>query len=821
MNYRLIDIAKIVNGQVHGRGTQEIEFITVDSRIFSPSEKGLFVAIKGQHHDGHDYIQEILKKQISCFLVNRIPTNLLGQGANFIVVKDTLVAIQKWAAYHREQFKHPVIGITGSNGKTIVKEWIYQVLKSDYFIVRSPKSYNSQVGVPLSVLLTEEKHNLAIFEAGISLEGEMIKLQKIINPTIGIFTNIGDAHQENFSSLKQKLEEKLKLFFNTETIIYSKDNQMVDSMLNATKIFENKQLISWSKKYPADFSIERITKKSTATDIVGTYKNKQYRFSIPFVDEASLENSFHLILLLLFLNYDATTINERINGLFPVAMRLEMKKAINNSTIINDTYNSDINSLSIALDFLTLQHHHQKKTLILSDILQSGKEEFTLYQEVSRLLKQKNINRIIGVGEKISKFSDFFMVEKDFFENTESLLAALPKLNFFNEAILIKGARQFAFERVSRALQKKSHQTTLHINLNAIEHNLNFFRSQLAPTTKLMVMVKAFSYGNGSSEIANMLQYQKVDYLGVAFTDEGIALRNAGIYLPIMVLNPEPEAFEQLIENHLEPEISSFDLFQKFYKTLLKERINSYPIHIKINSGMNRLGFNPDEIETLAEILSSKSGIVVRSIFSHLASSDDPADDDFTRHQIHVFDETSQKLQEKIGYPIIRHILNTNGILRFKDAQFDMVRLGIGLYGFDALTEKDNLVNVSTLKTTVTHIKTINPPQTIGYNRKGKIETTTKIAIIPIGYAHGLNRRLSNGVGKVLINGQFAPIIGNINMDMTAVNITEIENVTIGNEVIIFDNNYTVEDIAKLLGTIPYEIMTGISPRVKRIYYHE
>ncbi len=819
MNYRLSDIAKIVNGQVHGRGTEEINFVAVDSRIFSPSEKGLFVAIKGEHHGGHNYIEEMLKKQISCFMVNKLPTQLLGQGGNFIVVKDTLVALQKWAAYHREQFKYPVIGITGSNGKTIVKEWVFQVLKNDYFIVRSPKSYNSQIGVPLSVLLMKEKHNLAIFEAGISLEGEMIKLQKIIDPTIGIFTNIGDAHQENFSSLKQKLEEKLKLFFNTKTIIYSKDNQMVDSMLNSTKIFENKQLVSWSKKYPADFSIERVYKKSASTDVVGTYKDKQYSFSIPFVDEASLENAFHLILLLLHLEIDTVTINERLKTLFPVAMRLEMKKAINNCTIINDTYNSDINSLSIALDFLTLQHHHQKKTLILSDILQSGKEEFSLYQEVSRLLKQKNINRIIGVGKKISQFSDFFMVEKDFFETTEDLLKSLPKLKFFNEAILIKGARPFTFEQISRALQKKTHQTTLHINLNAIEHNLNYFRSKLAPGTKMMVMVKAFSYGNGSSEIANLLQYQKADYLGVAFADEGIALRNAGIYLPIMVLNPEPTGFEQLIEYHLEPEISSFDLFQKFYHILLKERINSYPIHIKINTGMNRLGFNPSEIEELLTQLKNKPEIVIRSVFSHLASADDPADDEFTRYQIKIFDETSLLLQERIGHPILRHILNSNGILRFNDSQFDMVRLGIGLYGFTA-TNEDKLMNVGTLKTTISHIKTVSPPQTVGYNRKGKIEETTRVAIIPIGYAHGLNRKLGNGVGKVLINGKFAPIIGNINMDMTAINVTGFD-VKIGDEVIIFDERYTVEDIAETLGTIPYEVLTAISPRVKRIYYHE
>ncbi len=819
MNYRLSDIAKIVNGQVHGRGIEEINFVTVDSRIFSPSEKGLFVAIKGKHHNGHDYIEEMMKKQISCFMVSKLSTHLLGQGGNFIVVKNTLVALQQWAAYHRSQFQYPVIGITGSNGKTIVKEWTFQMLKNDYFIVRSPKSYNSQVGVPLSVLLMEEKHNLAIFEAGISLEGEMIKLQKIIDPTIGIFTNIGDAHQENFSSLKQKLEEKLKLFFNTETIIYSKDNQMVDSMLNATKIFENKQLVSWSKKYPADFSIERIFKKSASTDIIGTYNNKQYNFSIPFVDEASLENAFHLILLLLYMKIDSVTINERLKTLFPVAMRLEMKKAINNSTIINDSYNSDINSLSIALDFLTLQHHHQKKTLILSDILQSGKEEFSLYQEVSRLLKQKKINRIIGVGKKISQFDDFFMVEKDFFETTEDLLKALPKLKFFNEAILIKGARPFAFERISRALQKKSHQTTLHINLNAIEHNLNFFRSKLAPETKIMVLVKAFSYGNGSSEIANLLQYQKIDYLGVAFADEGIALRNAGIYLPIMVLNPELTGLEQLTEYHLEPEISSFDLFQKFYNILLKERINSYPIHIKINTGMNRLGFDPSEIEELLLQINNIPEIVIRSVFSHLASADDPDDDEFTRYQIKTFDETSSLLLEKIGYPVLRHILNSNGILRFNEHQFDMVRLGIGLYGFTAV-EQDKLKNVSTLKTTISHIRTVSPPQTIGYNRKGEIKKTTQVAIIPIGYAHGLSRRLSNGIGKVIIDGHFAPIIGNINMDMTTIDVTGLD-VKIGDEVIIFDEHYTVKDIAKLLDTIPYEILTAISPRVKRIYYHE
>lgn len=820
MNYRLTDIAKIVKGKVHGKGIVEINFISVDSRIFLPSENGLFIAIVGEHHDGHDYIEEMIKKQVNCFLVSKLPRNLLGLGANFIIVKDTIIALQNLAAYHRELFDYPVIGITGSNGKTIIKEWIYQVLKNDYFIVRSPKSYNSQVGVPLSVLLMHPDNNLAIFEAGISQEGEMIKLQNIIKPTIGIFTNIGDAHQENFYSLKQKLEEKLKLFFNTETIIYSKDNQMVDSMLNSTKIFENKKLISWSKKYPADFCIERINKKSSSTDIVGIYNDNQYSFSIPFVDEASLENSFHIIVLLLYLGYDDASINKHLSTLFPVAMRLEMKKAINNSTIINDSYNSDINSLSIALDFLTLQHHHQKKTLILSDILQSGKEEFTLYQEVARLLKQKNINRFIGVGDTISKYKDFFALEKDFFPTTEKLLDSLDTLHFFNEAILIKGARIFEFERISKQLQEQTHQTTLQINLNNIVHNLNYFKSKLKPTTKIMAMVKAFSYGNGSSEIANILQYQKVDYLGVAFTDEGIALRNAGIYLPIIVLNPEPNSFEHMIEYHLEPEISSFNTFDSFFHKLIEQRLNSYPIHIKVNTGMNRLGFNPEDIDELIERLQNKPEIIVRSIFSHLVSSDDPDDDEFTLKQLQLFDSLSSDFQIKIKHPVIRHILNSNGILRFSDFQLDMVRLGIGLYGFSAV-DNDKLMNISTLKTTIAQINTVHPPETIGYNRRGVIDKPTKVAIIPIGYAHGLFRSFGNGVGKVLVHGKKAPIIGNINMDMSSIDITNIEDVNIGDEVIIFNDLFTANDLAKLIGTIPYEILTSISPRVKRIYYHE
>jgi len=821
MRYTVKEIAEITGGWVVGKSNDYITSIITDSRKTATDSSSIFIAIRGKHHDGHNFINKVYNTHARNFMVEELPDDYetLYPDANFVVVNNTLKAFQTWAAYHRRKYNYPVLGITGSNGKTIVKEWAYQVLKNDYDIIRSPKSYNSQIGVPLSVFLMNENYGFAIFEAGISKEGEMSNLENIISPTIGIITNIGDAHQENFPDLRTKLNEKLKLFINSETIIYNKDYQLIDDALTTLNIFSDKTLFTWSTKLPADIQVTSKKVTGEGTEFTITYKTEKYSLKIPFVDQASFENAMHIVALMFYLGYSAETVRERLNNLVPVAIRLELKKAVNNCTLINDYYNSDINSISIALDFLATQNQHKKKTVILSDVLQSGKDEYSLYNGIAEMINKKGVNKLIGIGNVIGKYADLFNVEKYFFPATEGFIKKISGFKFENEAILLKGARSFQFEKISKLLQKKTHETVLQINLTALVNNLNYFRSLLPSNTKIMVMVKAFSYGNGNYEIANLLQYHKVDYLGVAFADEGIELRKSGIYLPIIVMNPEQSAFEEIIENSLEPEIYSFEELENFHSEVLRQRLVEYPVHIKLNTGMNRLGFDPEEVEKLVDTLKKLPEIRVKSVFSHLASSDDPNDDEFTLHQIELFESLAAEMEKSLGIKVIKHILNSHGILRFPQYAFDMVRLGIGLYGF-AEHQQDKLENVSTLKTKVLQVREVSPPATIGYNRKGKIEKPSKIAIIPIGYAHGYSRMFGNGKGKVIVKGKKVPTVGNINMDMTAIDVTGLD-VKPGDEVIIFGEDYTAADLAKEIGTIPYEIITSVSPRVKRVYYYE
>jgi alanine racemase len=817
--YTLQHIAEITKGTLHGNKEESIRHIASDSRSLTSGEHSLFIAIKGIRHDGHTFIEELIKKKKYCnFLVDYIPTEIVDRKViNFITVEDTLQALQILTSHHRLQCSCPIIGITGSNGKTIVKEWLYQLLHVDKVIVRSPKSFNSQIGVPLSVWNLEANTQLGIFEAGISLPDEMEKLERIIKPEIGLFTNIGAPHQENFESLQQKANEKIKLFINCKTFFYCKDYKEIDNSVN--EFIKNAKIVCWSKKTPCDLFISKIEKSGANTCIKGIYANENLIIEIPFTDEASIENAIHCWLMMLHMGYANETIANRMQHLLPVAMRIELKKGINNCTLINDSYNSDIQSLSIALDFLNQQQQHQIKTVILSDIFQSGYSETVLYKEISELLKTKKIHKFIGVGESLYQFAHLFEGEKYFFYSTEELIAQLPKLNFTNEGILIKGSRSFGFEKLSTVLEQKLHQTVMEVNMNALIHNLNYFRSKLKPETKIMVMVKAFSYGSGSYEIANMLEYQKVDYLAVAFADEGVALRKAGIGIPIVVMNPEDTTFKLMIENDLEPQIYSFKQFDHFIEVLNNLQINSYPIHLKLDSGMHRLGFDMSEIEKLNCILSANQQVVVKSVFSHLAAADEEALDNFTKEQFANFEIMSSKIIQLLKYPVIRHILNSSGIERFTEKQYEMVRLGIGMYGVNDSCQ-NQLQNVSKLKTTISQIKHIKKGETVGYGRKGKAIENTTIGIIPIGYADGFSRRLSNGIGQVFVIGKRVPIIGNICMDMCMINITGI-NVNEGDEVEIFGENITLNEIAHTMGTIPYEVLTGISNRVKRVYIQE
>ncbi|MFC2152723.1 bifunctional UDP-N-acetylmuramoyl-tripeptide:D-alanyl-D-alanine ligase/alanine racemase [Bacteroidota bacterium] len=820
MIYSVKEISNIIKAQLVGKFDYNIEHLLIDSRNIIASSNSLFFAIRGERHDGHNFIDDIYNQGVHNFVVEFLPKNHFSfPKANFLVVKSTLQALQILASNHRKRFDYPVIGITGSNGKTIVKEWIFHVLQGEKQIVRNPKSYNSQVGVPLSVWLMDAVFDLAVFEAGISLPEEMEKLKKIIQPTIGIITNVGEPHQENFTDYKQKVKEKLKLFSNSEIIVYSKDQELIHKTIQEDEVLAQKQLFTWSQNAEADLKVRITRNENNQTQIDYQYKDKQDFILIPFTDKASVEDAIHSLALIYALNYNAEDFKSKFETLPPIAMRMELKKGINNCTVINDSYNSDLNSLSIALNYLDQQNQHSKKTIIISDILQSGRNDKVLYNEVNSLLKKLKIDQLIGIGESISLQSHQFNLEKSFYPSTEDFLNNFKKDNFNDQAILLKGSRNFHFEKISSVLEEKAHRTILEINLNALVHNLNYFKSKLKPETKVMVMVKALSYGSGTHEIASILQYQRVDYLGVAFADEGVALREAGIKTPIIVMNPEQNSFDLMLKHKLESEIYSFKILHQFVQEAKKQKIKDYPVHIKLDTGMNRLGFLRNEIPKLIKELKDSENIKVASIFSHLAASDDDIHDRFTKKQIALFDALSKEICSSFNYKIIRHISNSAGIERFPKAQFEMVRLGIGLYGISTINQ-DQLATVSTLKSTVIQVKQVPKDETIGYNRKAKAEKDITIAVVPVGYADGLNRKLSNGKGKLYINGFFVPIVGNICMDMCMVDITNC-NIHEGDEVIIFGQEQSVIELANLLDTIPYEIFTSVSSRVKRVYYQE
>jgi alanine racemase len=824
--YSISEITRIVKGElVQESGTNAVvSELVIDSRRLIMPEGSLFFALVSKRNDGHRYIEELYNKGVRNFVVETEPANLLLlYDSNIIKVKNTLFALQALAAAHRRQFGIPVIGITGSNGKTIVKEWLYQLLSESLNIVRSPKSFNSQIGVPLSVWQMRESDNLAIFEAGISEPGEMDHLQPIIQPTIGIFTNIGHAHDENFINRTQKAGEKLKLFTRVQTLVYCIDQKELQEGIIKTGLLKNIETFTWSRKTAADLQIISVQPEAHFTRLTGIYKKQEINIRIPFTDNASVENSIHCWATMLLMNYDQALISRRMLALQPLAMRLEMKSGTNNCTIINDSYSNDIDSLSIALDFLNQQKQHRKRTVILSDILQSGRSENHLYSEVSELLNLKQIDRLIGIGKGISRQASLFKMDKEFFASTEAFLDSYSLSSFANESILLKGARIFGFERISESLQQKSHETVLEIDLTALVHNLNYYRSKLDPGVKVMAMVKAFSYGSGSYEIANVLQFHQVDYLTVAYADEGVELRKAGIRLPIMVMNPDEESFDAMLKYQLEPEIYSFRVLKMLDAALSRLSPNSPPvgIHIKIDTGMHRLGFDPGDVEELISQIKGRAKISVKSVFSHLAEAENETGDDFTQRQISLFGRLSERICNEFDYPILRHIANTAAISRFAEARFDMVRLGIGLYGIAPIPEEqEKLQNVSTLYSIISQIKHIPTDETVGYNRRFKAAQETTIAIVPIGYADGLSRSLGNGNGHLKVNGHLAPVVGNVCMDMTMIDITGID-AREGDEVIIFGKDLPITRLASEMGTIPYEILTGISQRVKRVYYQE
>ena len=801
-----------------------IKELAIDSRKVVMPARSIFFALKGDRHDGHTFIDQLYNDGVRAFVVSEDHAiSSKHEDAFFIKTPDTLQALQKVAAAKRSSFNYPTIGITGSNGKTIVKEWLYQLLNNSHNIVRSPKSYNSQVGVPLSVWRMSADNDLAIIEAGISMPGEMIKLERIVQPTIGIFTNLGQAHDENFSDSNQKAREKLDLFQNVETLIYCKDYLVIQEELDQYPFASNPKLFSWSRKASADLQIGRVEKKESNTEIQGIYQHSFIRIIIPFTDEASIENAIHCWATMLLLGIDNEVIAQRMEYLAPVAMRLELKQGVNNCSVINDSYNSDLQSISIALDFLQQQHQHPKRTLILSDILQTGRTDEELYTEVAQVISDRKVNRLIGIGQAISGQADKFAAGSEFFHSTEDFLAAYTHDKFYDETILLKGARSFGFEAINSLLQHKTHQTVLEIDLGAMVHNLNLIRSLLKPDTQLMAMVKAFGYGSGSFEIANVLQFHHVSYLAVAYADEGIELRKAGISTPIMVISPEEQSFDAMIQYGLEPEIFSKRSLQLLENAIARKGSLDAPlkVHLKLNTGMNRLGFAASETNELIVRIKNNKQLRIASVFSHLAASEDPEQDAFTRLQIERFEKMSAEVLEHFDYPIIRHICNSFGIIRWPEAQYDMVRLGIGLYGVapdSPITDK--LRNVSTLRTTITQIHRLKEGDTIGYGRTEQVTAEMHSATLPIGYADGLNRRNGNRQGYVMINGRKAPIVGNVCMDMCMIDVTGIPCKE-GDDVVVFGEALPISTFAKNSETIPYEVLTGISSRVKRVYFQE
>ena len=822
--YSGIEIAKTIQAKLVSQNPESILItdILIDSRRLISANSTLFFALTSKKNDGHNYIKELHKQGIRYFVVSKLtPAINELSDASFFVVNNTLEALQLLAARNRKQFDIPIIGITGSNGKTVIKEWLYQLMNEDKKIVRSPKSYNSQIGVPLSVWQMTKDDELAIFEAGISEPEEMQKLQSIINPTIGIFTNIGQAHDENFITCDQKTGEKLNLFKKVQTLIYNVDHKEIHGAIIRSGILENINTFRWGKDNSCDLEIIDTVIDGGRSTIYGNYNGLKLDITIPFIDLASIENTIHCWATMLYLGYDNEVIKSRMLGLASVAMRLELKEGVNNCTIINDAYNSDYNSFAIALDFMSQQNQHRDKVVILSDIMQSGQNSIDLYTDVSSLVKKYGVNKFIGIGPEISKQADKFEMESCFFTTTDEFIKNYSFAKFVNQTILLKGARKFEFERLSSILQQKAHETVLEINLNTLINNLNKFRLNLSHDTKIMAMVKAFSYGSGSFEIANVLQYHNVDYLAVAYADEGVELRKAGVNLPIMVMSPEEQAFDTMIRHQLEPEIFSFRTLSLLEKTIKRNALpqnKPVKIHVKIDTGMHRLGFMNEEVDELIERLNSNPFIYVQSVFSHLIASDNPEFDKVTQEQIEKLNIIKNKFILKSDHEILFHIANSSAIGRFPESHMDMVRIGIGLYGItDNIPELESVLN---LRSILSQIKQVKKGESVSYNRSWIAPKDTRIGIVSIGYADGMLRSLGNGNANLYVNGKPAPVIGDICMDMCMVDLTGIDAVE-NDDVIVFNGEYSVTNLAKAGNTIPYEILSRISRRVKRIYFHE
>ena len=806
MEYTIEKITTLIGARRIGKADARIGWLLTDSRSLCFPEETLFFALKSPRNDGHRYIDDLYRRGVRNFVVEPRFTSggsvVKGEtaesrypDANLLVVPSPLAALQRLAERHRDEFDIPIVGITGSNGKTMVKEWLYQILSPDFMVTRSPKSYNSQIGVPLSVWLLDEQTQVGLFEAGISQPGEMEALRDIIQPTIGVMTSLGAAHQENFRSMEEKCMEKLTLFKDAKVIVYNADDDLVSRCIRRSG-FKGKK-IGWRRDEMAG------------------------RYQLPFYDEASLQCSCACAAVAQYLGVGDERLAERMARLEPVAMRLEVKEGQRGCTLINDSYNSDINSLDIALDFMQRRlSTNGQTTLILSDIYQSGLTDEVLYREVNDLCVKRNVGRLIGIGPRISASSSLFTVHSaQFFATTDDFLASPLLRQLHDEVVLVKGARVFGFDRITERLEQKVHETILEVNLDAVVSNLNYYRSFLKPETKLVCMVKADAYGAGAVEVAKTLQDHRVDYLAVAVADEGVMLRRNGITQNIMIMNPEMTAFKTMFDYDLEPEVYSFRLMDALIHAAEQQGITGWPVHIKLDTGMHRLGFDPErDIDEVIRRLKQQNAIIPRSVFSHFVGSDSDDFDRFSALQFERFDKASRRLQAAFQHKILRHMDNSAAIEHFPERQMDMCRLGLGLYGVDP---RDNrmLSTVSTLKTTILQLRRVPKDETVGYSRKGVLTRDSLIAAIPIGYADGLNRHLGRGAGYCLVNGHKAPYVGNICMDVAMIDVTDVPDVQEGDKVEIFGEHLPVTVLSDILQTIPYEVLTSVSGRVKKVYY--
>jgi alanine racemase len=819
MKYSIEKVTTLIGARRIGETDAQIGWLLTDSRSLCFPEETLFFALRSARNDGHRYIADLYRRGVRNFVVEAKGYDDFLPGANFLIVPSPLAALQRLAERHRDEFDVPIIGITGSNGKTMVKEWLYQLLLPSQKIVRSPRSYNSQIGVPLSVWLLNEQTEVGIFEAGISQPGEMFALRDIIQPTIGVFTSLGTAHQENFRSMEEKCMEKLELMHDTEAMVYCSDNDTVSRCIRRMQYKGEK--IAWSQcDEQAALFVKSTTSLPHSTRITYIWKDEENCFEIPFIDEASVEDVITCAAVALYMGLTPAQLADRMPRLEPVAMRLEVKEGQRGCVLINDSYNSDVNSLDIALDFMN-RREAAKKTLILSDIFQTGTSPEALYAQVSDLAVKRGIDKFIGIGSELAAQADKIQIaDKLFFADVPHFLSSEAFATLRDELILLKGSRSFGFDQITEQLEQKVHETILEVNLNSVVENLNYYRSFLKSETKMVCMIKADAYGAGAVEIAKTLQDQRVDYLAVAVADEGVTLRKAGITANIMIMNPEMTAFKTMFDYELEPEVYSFRLMEALIKAARKEGITGWPVHIKFDTGMHRLGFDPvEDIDELIDHLVHQQAIIPRSVFSHFVGSDSDGFDDFSARQFALFEEGSRKLQSVFPHHILRHMDNSAGIEHFPERQMDMCRLGIGLYGVDP---RDNRIlhTVSTLKTTILQLRHVPKGETVGYSRKGKIERNSVIAAIPIGYADGLNRHLGNRHGYCLVNGQKAEYVGNICMDVAMIDVTDIPCKE-GDQVEIFGEHLPVTQLSDELDTIPYEVLTGVSNRVKRVYFQD